>query len=242
VNTSEKSWREAARRFYDREAAEKASPSRHRLFRKSYGPVAGRLALGPRARLLDAGCGCGELIGSLGKAAPGAVGVDLSPLSLRTARNFHPESAFLGGDLGRLPFRDFQFDAATAITSLEFCRDKAAALAELRRVLRPGGRLYLDVRNADFLLFPLLRPLVPMLQRAGWLSPYPAPEFRDLALEEWRSLLKEAGFRVLAIYPSVWPWNFGSPVTRAKNLLIALIRALSSIRLHYMVGLLAEKA
>ena len=239
---AENSWQAAARRFYDAEAMEKTSPARHRLFLESYARVAERLGLGPSALVLDAGCGCGELTGALGEFHCRVVGVDLSLNSLHAAKSFHADSSFLGSDLARLPFRNQSFDGIAAITSLEFCPDRAAALAELRRVLRQGGRLYVDVRNASFLPFSLLTPLFPVLQKIGLIRPYPAPGFRDLSLDEWKDALSQAGFEVREIRPSVWPWNFGSPATRAKNLLIEMVRRLAPIRGHYMVGLVAEKA
>jgi SAM-dependent methyltransferase len=235
-------WLEAAERFYDRESARKSLPGRHRLFAASYRRLLPRLALAPGTRLLDAGCGCGELAAAAEGSGIRVVGVDISRASLRLACAFHPGSPFLAADLVRLPFGDSAFDAAAAITSVEFCRDRAAVFREFHRVLRTGGRLYLDVRNDAFLPFRLLRPALPLLGKAGILEPYPAEGFRDLAHDEWAAEAARGGFRLVSLHPSVWPWNFGAPATRAKNLVIEAVKLAFPVRHHYMVGLLLEKS
>ena len=239
---TEKGWRAAAVRFYDDEADSKSLLARHDLFSHSYREVLTRLALPDGATLLDAGCGCGELTGATVGSAFRVVGVDLSPGSLRTAQAFHPTAAFVGADLHRLPFANQSFDGAVAITSVEFCRDRPAVLRELARVLKLRGRLYLDVRSDAFLPSRILRPLLPLLQRVGILEPYPADGFRDLSLEEWKAAFIQAGFTLSSAHPSVWPWNFGSLLSRCKNLLIQAVKLGLPLRHHYMVGMVLEKA
>jgi SAM-dependent methyltransferase len=235
-------WLEAAERFYDREAAGKALPGRHRLFAAGYRRILPMLGLVPGSLLLDAGCGCGELAAAAEGTGIRVTGADVSRTSLRQARGFHPGSPFLAADLARLPFAAARFDAVAAITSVEFCRDRAAVFREFHRVLRKGGRLYLDVRNDAFLPFRLLRPALPLLAKAGILEPYPADGFRDLSLDEWAAEGERGGFRLLSAQPSAWPWNFGGPATRAKNMLIEMVKIACPVRHHYMVGLLLEKA
>jgi SAM-dependent methyltransferase len=234
-------WREAAVDFYDREAVAKSLPRRHALFVTAYSGLARRMGLGPDASLLDAGCGCGELQGALAGEVRQVIGVDLSPVSLRVAQAFHPRAPFLGADFSRLPFGRARFDGVAALTSLEFCPDKHAAFKEINRVLKVGGRFYFDVRNAGFLPLVFARPFTALFSAAGLLKPYPAEGFRDLSLDEWRAFAELHGFRLLSRHRSLWPWNFGSPLTRAKNLLIEAVKILAPLRRHYMVGLLWEK-
>jgi SAM-dependent methyltransferase len=103
------------------------------------------LKLPERARVLDVGCGTGAN-GPVLAATGWSVGVDASPLPLglgRTAERTH--AARLRADAGRLPFAAASFDLVCALDVLEHLDDDAAAAAELRRVLRPGGALVIFV-------------------------------------------------------------------------------------------------
>jgi demethylmenaquinone methyltransferase / 2-methoxy-6-polyprenyl-1,4-benzoquinol methylase len=103
--------------------------------------VAGALDLVPGTRVLDLAAGTGA--SSLPFVAAGAVPVacDFSLGMLGVGRRRHPEVTFVAGDALRLPFRDAAFDAATISFGLRNVADVPAALAELARVTRPGGRL-----------------------------------------------------------------------------------------------------
>lgn len=98
-------------------------------------------------RVLDAGCGSGPLAAAL--RAKGAVmtGFDSSPAMLELARQRLGENADLHlADLSRpLPFADGAFDDVVMSLVLHYLKDWTAPLAELRRVLKPGGRLVLSV-------------------------------------------------------------------------------------------------
>ena len=105
-------------------------------------------ALGRGHRFLDVGTGTG-LVAAAAAATPGAavrvVGLDVSPAMLARARErVAPLGvALVTGDAEALPCRDGSFDAAAGHFVLVFLDRPAAALAELRRVLRPGGRVAL---------------------------------------------------------------------------------------------------
>jgi ubiquinone/menaquinone biosynthesis C-methylase UbiE len=98
------------------------------------------LARGARGRTLDMGCGTGRTL-PLFKDETRTVGLDPSPDSLRRARKRAPRVPLVRASAQALPFRDGVFD--TVVSSLVFCSvpDPALALAEVRRVLGPGGRL-----------------------------------------------------------------------------------------------------
>jgi len=107
-----------------------------------------RHALGaaPGERVLDIGCGPGfyveELLEEVGPAGS-VVGVDDSPQMLAAAARRcerFPNAEFREGDATALPVEDGSFDAAVCVQVLEYVPDTAAALAEMARVVRPGGR------------------------------------------------------------------------------------------------------
>jgi ubiquinone/menaquinone biosynthesis C-methylase UbiE len=100
-------------------------------------------------RILDAGCGTGPLAAEL--LARGAVvtGFDGSPAMIALARRRLGDDVPLHvADLAEpLPFADDTFDDVTASLVLHYLEDWSAPLAEIRRVLKPGGRLILSVNH-----------------------------------------------------------------------------------------------
>lgn len=111
------------------------------------------LAIPPGGVALDVGCGPGNVTASLADAAGPdglALGVDISvPMLTRAVRaQAGPNILFLRADAQRLPFRDETVDAVNSIAALQLVPDPTAALAEMGRVLRPGGRLAVMVPTA----------------------------------------------------------------------------------------------
>lgn len=103
--------------------------------------------------VLDVGCGPASITASLARAVgeDGLVlGVDLSEAMLARAvrGGWGPQVGFLRVDAQRLPLRDETVDAVVSIAVLQLIPDPAAALAEMARVLRPGGRLAVMVPTA----------------------------------------------------------------------------------------------
>lgn len=95
---------------------------------------------------LDIGSGPGNVTASLARAAGPeglALGVDISePMLARAVRNeAGPQVGFIKADAQRLPLRDNTVDAVVSTAVLQLVPSPAAALGEMARVLRPGGRL-----------------------------------------------------------------------------------------------------
>lgn len=106
------------------------------------GEVSGR-------RILDAGCGSGPLSAALGTKGALVTGFDVSAAMVDLARQRLGADADLHvADLAApLPFNDAEFDDVVASLVLHYLEDWAGPLAELRRVLKPGGRLILSVNH-----------------------------------------------------------------------------------------------
>ena len=99
------------------------------------------LALRPGERVLDVGAGTGVSTVELGRSGAFAVGADLSTGMLRAGRGSGRTVPLVAGDALNLPFPDEAFDAVTISFALRNVVDTGAALRELARVTRPGGRL-----------------------------------------------------------------------------------------------------
>jgi ubiquinone/menaquinone biosynthesis C-methylase UbiE len=97
--------------------------------------------------VLDAGCGSGPLMEAMRSKGATVSGFDLSSAMVELARQRLGEDAAVRvANLGAaLPYPDDAFDVVVASLSLHYVEDWVSALAELRRVLRPGGRLIVSI-------------------------------------------------------------------------------------------------
>jgi ubiquinone/menaquinone biosynthesis C-methylase UbiE len=111
--------------------------------------VRAAVAAAPGERILDIGCGPGYYVAELAEEVgpDGTVtGIDPSAAMLAVARRRSeslPGTSFGEGEATALPFDDASFDAAVSVQVMEYVPDVAAALVEVHRVLRPGGRAVL---------------------------------------------------------------------------------------------------
>ena len=107
-------------------------------------------------RVLDAGCGAGPLAAALRERGAQVTGLDASPAMVALAQQrLGPETEVVVADLAEpLPFGTGEFDDVVASLVLHYLEDWSSPLAELHRVLRPGGRLILAVNH------PVIRPVV----------------------------------------------------------------------------------
>lgn len=101
-----------------------------------------RSVVAPGDRVLDACCGTGDLaVAARAARAAEVVGLDFSERMLERARRKEPAIEWIQGDLLELPFEDGSFDAVTVGFGVRNVSDLERGLAELRRVLRSGGRV-----------------------------------------------------------------------------------------------------
>ena len=156
---------------YDRVVA----PVLGRLYRHAADDVTSALASRPRgdgATILDLGCGPGGLAFELVARLPEAriVGLDLSPSMIERAKRHEAEAGrlrFVVGDAADLPFEAETFDVVVSTLSLHHWAEPAASLAEIRRVLRPGGFAVLY----DFGLITLESTALAEVSRTAGLRP-----------------------------------------------------------------------
>jgi len=157
----------------------------------------------PGDRILDACCGTGDLAIAARRRGAGVVGLDFSERMLERARAKRGDVEWVCGDLLALPFDDGSFDAVTVGFGVRNVEDLTAALAEMRRVLRPAGRVgILEITRPRGVMAPFYRlwfdRLVPLLGRVlpgGSAYTYlPASVRRFPGPDELSALLIAAGF------------------------------------------------
>ena len=165
-----------------------------------------RAVVSPGDRVLDACCGTGDLaiaslrlLGSTGKVT----GLDFSERMMERARAKSDEIEWIQGDALALPFADGSFGAATVGFGVRNLDDLEAGLRELRRVLRPGGRVgILEIIRPRGLLRPFYKlwfdglvPLAGKLLPGGSAYTYlPASVRRFPGAKELAELMQKAGF------------------------------------------------
>jgi SAM-dependent methyltransferase len=182
--------------------------------------------------LLDVGCNVGALLRHCRAVYPSMrlAGVDMNPAAVADARRALPDADLHAAGADRLPYADASFDCVTCIEVLEHvpAERRRDALAEMRRVLRPGGRLvlrvphdglfaFLDVGNLRF-RFPRLygrlvgRGLSDDAYEphggAGWHHHFTLAELQALAGDGWTVERSRRGGLFLTPLHAIlcWPW------------------------------------
>jgi SAM-dependent methyltransferase len=200
--------------------------------------------LPPPRRVLEAGCGLGLWVKFLQDRGYEAHGVDFSTEGIASARRRWPGLKVMVADLRAMPYESGCFDAVVSLGVIEHdIAGPAAILAEMRRVLAPGGILYCTV------------PCFSVLRRAGvmWVWNWvvcnhtirrltgrrPETAFFEYLFtpREYKALLTQAGFEVASLVPlgpSVWMTGHGAGLRR--KVVDAIHRGLPWLMPHMMVA------
>jgi ubiquinone/menaquinone biosynthesis C-methylase UbiE len=163
--------------------------------------LAQEVAAIPKAAVLDLGCGAGHASFAVAPHAASVTAYDLTPEMLavverEAAARELPNIATVQGMAEELPFPEAHFDCVISRYSAHHWHDVPAALREVRRVLKPGGRvLLIDTAGGETPLLDTHLQAIEILRDPS--------HVRDYSARQWLALFREAGFT--ATLRQEWP-------------------------------------
>jgi SAM-dependent methyltransferase len=213
--------------------------------------------LAPRSRILDGGCGLGEWTVFLGQQGFETVGLDLSAPVVDRLKTRFPASQFVRGDIRQTGFETGSFDACFSWGAFEhFENGLGDCLAEARRILRPGGWLFVSVPFDNWRLIlrdsrPLERWDETFDREAGYREAHRFYQWR-LTRPELKRELELHGFRTELVTPISklqgvgrwlqWDFRVFRPNTRAYFLARrAFAAVMPSSYISHMLMAVAER-
>ncbi|CAB3790637.1 putative methyltransferase YcgJ [Paraburkholderia ultramafica] len=154
--------------------------------------LAESIAATPDATVLDMGCGAGHASFAVAPHAKEVIAYDIAPQMLATVDGAAKERGLANirpqqGAAETLPFADHSFDWVISRMSAHHWHDAPRALAEARRVLKPGGKvLFIDIAGIDHPLLDTHIQAIELLRDGS--------HIRDYRADEWVALFAAAGF------------------------------------------------
>jgi SAM-dependent methyltransferase len=189
----------------------------------------------PGDRVLDVACGTGVVARRVA-ALPGApgrvIGLDVNPAMLAVAQVVAAQEGLAidwrEGRIEALPFPDGDFDLVVCQHGLQYVPDRTAAVAQMRRVLRPGGRLVVSVQQ-PLATRPFDLRLDKVLQeRLGVAAISQIYALSDV--DELRALIASAGLHDIEIIPVAFLARYPDPGRYLALRLTSVIAAIPSLQ------------
>jgi SAM-dependent methyltransferase len=176
-----------------------------------------RVGVTAGAKYLDVGCGAGLAAQMAAERGAAVWGLDAAENLLAIARTRVPDGDFLVGELEQLPFADDAFDIVTGFNSFQYAAHPGAALAEAKRVAKPGALVVVmtwgepeGMEAAS--LVASLRPLLPT-PPAG--APGPFALSNEAAL---RAFAEAAGLEPVEMFDVDSPWVYADLAAALRGL------------------------
>ena len=188
---------------------------------------------------LDLGCGAGHASFALAQGGARVTAYDLSVemlalVAAEATRRELPNITTRQGSVDQLPFADASFDLVMTRFSAHHWRDVKAGIAEMRRVLKPAGRLVVIDVAAENALFDTMLQTVEILRDAS--------HVRDYRLSEWIALLQAAGFAVgdsdrwrLPMVFDTWVARMRTPELRVAAIRDVFAQASDEVQQYFRV-------
>lgn len=174
-------------------------------------------SVGQGTAYLDAGCGAGGAARIAAARGARVTGLDAAENLLAIARQRVPSADLRVGDLESLPFADASFDVVTGFNSFQYAGNPQVALAEAKRVTKPGGRVVIMTWGTPegmqaATLVAALRPLMPPPPPG---APGPFALSDETAI---KSFATSAGLTPLDVIDVDCPWHYADLGTALRGL------------------------
>jgi SAM-dependent methyltransferase len=176
-------------------------------------------------RVLDVCCGPGMLAAGALERGAEAIGLDFSLEAVELARKLVPNGRFEQGDAQALPYPAVSFDAVLCGYGLMHLPEPAAALREILRVLRPGGRAALSVWDAAGFGFALVYEAVRVRGSMDVTLPHGPDFFQFGSPERMLAALAEAAFVDTEAFSFQQDWHVANVDRYIESILTGTVRA-----------------
>ena len=174
------------------------------------------------SRVLDVGCGTGDMSAELMRSGYEVWGFDLAGEMVRYVRERLGADRFHVGDAEHINFPDSHFDAIVCLGVLEYLDRDEPALREIHRVLKPNGKAVISTPNALCVfhhtdrvieaLFKIVRPIYRLFRaKKQQTSPAPRVKHRRYHQSRWFRLLRKTGLEPETWLRHSWGWYTLAP-------------------------------
>ncbi|CAB3780124.1 class I SAM-dependent methyltransferase [Pararobbsia alpina] len=197
-----------------------------RLTKQSNAPLLDTLGVGEGTRFLDVATGPGFLAAAAASRRAAVTGVDFSAAMIAHARRQYPDIDFYEGGAEDLPFEDGVFDAVGISFGMLHFSHAEKALAEVFRVLRPGGKIAFTVWAVPekAVGFQMILQAIEAHGKMDVPIPPGPPFFRFSDAEESSRALRDAGFSDPEVREVSQTWHIASPETPVGILMRGTVR------------------